>query len=115
MFRWAVSYELLPGGVYEALRTVEALRAGRTSAAESVPVPPVDTVHVKVIQNFVSRQVWAMVRLQLYTGMRPGEVCQLRPCDLDTSNEKVWVWRPRHHKTAHHSKRRVIRVNAIVS
>ena len=46
------------------------------------------------------RRSRAMVEVQLLTGMRPGEVCQLRPCDIDTAGP-VWVFRPRQHKTRH--------------
>ena len=34
-----------------------------------------------------------MVKIQRLTGCRPGEVCQLRPMDLDRSGE-VWTYRP---------------------
>ena len=48
-----------------------------------------------------------MVRFQRLTGCRPGEVCQLRPMDLDRSGE-VWQYRPASHKTEHHGRERVI-------
>src|SRR5262245_48777416 len=41
MFRWAASEELLPVAVYQALRTVESLRRGRTEARETAKVKPV--------------------------------------------------------------------------
>jgi len=50
-----------------------------------------------------------MVRLQRFTGARPGEVCSLRPCDLDRSAQ-VWFYRPCEHKTEHHDKDRVIAI-----
>jgi integrase len=53
--------------------------------------------------------VQAMVRLQLHTGMRPGEACALRACDLDTAGT-VWVYRPARHKTAWRGKARVVAV-----
>ena len=37
-FKWGVGAELIPSTVYEALRTVPALRAGRSDAKESDPV-----------------------------------------------------------------------------
>ncbi len=43
VFKWAVSEELLPSSVYEALRTVAALSRGRTDAVETEPVKPVAT------------------------------------------------------------------------
>lgn len=48
-----------------------------------------------------------MVRVQVLTGMRPGEVTIMRGCDLDTSG-RVWVYRPASHKTEHHSRERMI-------
>ena len=48
-----------------------------------------------------------MIRFQRLTGCRPGEVCILRPCDVDTSGE-VWAYRPESHKTEHHGRDRVI-------
>jgi len=48
-----------------------------------------------------------MVELQMLTGMRPGEVCILRPMDVDRRG-KVWLYRPADHKTAHHGHKRVV-------
>jgi integrase len=48
-----------------------------------------------------------MVRLQLETGMRPGELVVMRPCDIDMSGA-VWLYRPGHHKTQHHGHERIV-------
>ena len=48
-----------------------------------------------------------MVRFQRLTGARPGEVCQLRPCDVERGGE-VWQYRPESHKTQHHGRERII-------
>jgi integrase len=48
-----------------------------------------------------------MVRVQRLTGMRPAELCMLRPRDLDRSSD-VWLYRPASHKTQHHGRDRVI-------
>jgi integrase len=48
-----------------------------------------------------------MIELQRLTGMRPGEVCIMRACDLDTTGA-VWLYRPQTHKTQHRGKHRVI-------
>jgi integrase len=106
-FKWAVENELIPPAVYQALRAVEGLKKGRTGAKEGSPVRPVADDQVEAVRPFVSRQVWAMIELQRLTGARPGEVCMMRTCDLDTSG-KVWTYRPESHKTEHHGKDRVI-------
>ena len=48
-----------------------------------------------------------MVRFQRLTGCRPGEVCSLRPCDLDRSAD-VWAYRPAGHKTEHLGRERIV-------
>jgi hypothetical protein len=42
VFKWAVSQELLSSDIHHALTTLAPLKAGRTEAAESDPVRPVD-------------------------------------------------------------------------
>ena len=51
--------------------------------------------------------MWAMIQLQMVTGMRPTEVCIMRGCDIDTTRE-IWTYTPASHKTQHHGHRREI-------
>jgi integrase len=88
-----------------ALQAVPGLKKGRTEARESEPVKPVPDASVEAVRPFVSAQVWAMVQLQRLTGMRPGEVCIVRSCDIDTSG-RTWVYTPESHKTEHDGKQR---------
>jgi integrase len=69
-----------------------------------VPVPEAD---VDATLPHLSRHVRAMVELQLLTGMRPGELCALRTCDVDRGG-KLWTYSPAAHKTQHHGHARVI-------
>jgi hypothetical protein len=50
MFKWGVSEELVPPGVYEALRAVSGLRKGRSEARERPPVAPVPDADVGAIR-----------------------------------------------------------------
>lgn len=102
MYRWAVSYELIPLDVYQRLKTIEPLRSQRRK-----PVGPAPMEAVSAVRNHVSDQVRTMIDLQLLTGMRPGEVCAIRPCDI-TMNNHVWIYQPETHKTAHHGHERII-------
>jgi integrase len=108
-FKWAVENELLPANVLQALAAVPGLQAGRSAAAETAPVGPVADEHVAATLPFVRPEVAAMVRVQLLTGMRPGEVCGLRPADVDTGGD-VWTYTPPQHKTAWRGKRRVVAI-----
>lgn len=107
MFKWGVENELVSPVVYQSLQAVSGLRKGRSPARENKPVKPVPESHIEEIRLFVSQQVWAMVQLQLLTGMRPGEVVILRSCDIDTQG-KLWTYIPESHKTEHHGHARVI-------
>jgi len=106
-FKWAVANEFIPSQVYQALQSVPGLQQGRSSAPESNPVKAVPTELIESTLKHVNRFVAAMIRLQLYTGMRPAEVTIMRPCDIDRS-DKIWIYRPFTHKTEHHGKERLI-------
>jgi len=86
---------------------VAGLQEGRTAARETQPVGPVALDIVEKTLPFLSRPVAGLVRLQLLTGMRPGEACLIRGRDLTTS-EETWTYEPASHKTAHHGKRQLI-------
>jgi integrase len=109
VFRWAVEQEMIPASVYQGLVAVRGLTRGRSGARETEPVTPVAEAVVNETLPFLNRHVAGMVRTQLYTGMRPGEVCAMRACDIDTSSS-VWLYRPGRHKTEHHGHPRVVAV-----
>lgn len=107
IFKWAASREFLPVTVYQSLRTLEPLRRGCTDVREGRRVLPADLNHVVAVRKAVAPPVAAMINLQLLTGMRSGEVCRIRPCDINMSG-KVWSYEPREHKTSYHGKQRTI-------
>lgn len=107
MFRWATENELIPPAVFQGLQAVMGLKSGRTEAPESEAVKPVPETHINAIQPYVSRQVWALIQLQLHTAARGGEILKLRAIDIDTTGN-VWLYRPADHKTAHHGHQRTI-------
>lgn len=104
MFKWGIPRELAPAPVYAELQALDGLRV-RRSADDRVKPAPMD--HVLAVKSHVSRQVWAMVSLQLHTGARPGEICAMRAVDIDMSSNP-WEYRPTEHKTQHLGKDRVI-------
>ena len=97
LFAWAVAEELVPPSVDHGLRAVQMLKRGRTAAPELPKIKPVSTEVVEATLPYMSPVVADMVRFQRLTGARPGEVCVLRPCDIDRSG-KVWSFKPIRHK-----------------
>ncbi len=105
IFKWASAQEKVPGETYQALQSVGGIKRGRTNAAETAKVQPVADKDIEAIRPFVSRQIWALVQLQLLTAARGGELVKLRPVDIDMEGE-VWIARPQDHKLAYKEKAR---------
>ena len=82
-FKWGVSKELVPVAVHQALLAVPGLKRGKTEAREPEPVGPVPEAVVDATLPHLSPVVADMVRFQRLVGCRPGEVCSLRPCDVN--------------------------------
>ena len=93
LFRWATENELAPPSVYHGLQAVAGMKQGRWDAREAEPVKPVLEERVRPVLPYLSPQVKAMIELQLLTEMRPGEVCQMGSCDVDT-NGRLWRYKP---------------------
>jgi integrase len=107
IFKWAVAQGLIPAEVAHGLTTVQGWRKSHCPARESKPVTAVDAKLVGATLPHLHPVIRAMVEFQRYTGCRPNEVCQLRPCDVDRTGD-VWIYTPQHHKTEHHDKSRTI-------
>jgi integrase len=107
IFAWGVENELIPPAVAHGLREVKALSKGRCEAPETDPVLPVDDETIRATLEHLRPMFRVMVRVQLLLACRPGELVQMRPCDIDMSRD-VWVYRPSSHKTQHHDKTRII-------
>lgn len=108
VFRHAISRELIDVNVLIRLDTLEPLKAGQTTAPEPEPVRPVDLEHVRATAKYLSPVVSAMIRVQAATGMRPSELCNIRPMDIEKRTDGVWLYRPPKHKTSHRGKSKVV-------
>ena len=106
---WAAEEELVGPEILVGFKAVRPLRRGRSRAKEGKRVHPVEWPAVEAVLDRVSPPVAGLLELMWYTGMRPGEACQLRAADLDRSGA-VWFYRPRSHKTMHLGRERVIAI-----
>ncbi len=107
MFRWAVGQELVEASVWERLKSIEPLREGQTEAHENSPIKPVALADVRATAKELPPVLKAMVRIQIATGMRPNELCTMKPSDIDRSGTE-WMYRPLHHKNKRKGKLRAI-------
>jgi integrase len=107
MFRWAAGEGRISPTIPQSLAMIPSLRKGKTEARETDPVLPLHDLTIALTLVRLNAIVADMVRLQRLTGMRPGEVCMIRPRDIDRTGE-VWEYRPESHKTQHRGKQRII-------
>jgi len=107
LFKWAAREDLLPVEVYHHLDLVEGLRRGEYRVRETTPVTAVTDELVEKTLALLSPIVADMVRVQRWTGMRPGEVCGMTWREIDTDGQ-CWIYRPESHKNAHRGRNREI-------
>ena len=103
-FSWGAVKQFYPPAVALGLKVLPGLKAGRSKAPESPPIEPVDRAVVNATLPHLPGPVADMVRLQLLAGLRPSEVCTIRPADVDRSGDGVWVYTVQDNKCAHHGK-----------
>ncbi len=65
------------------------------------------TFSVPAVLPYVAPPVAAMIRLQMLTATRPGEIVVMRAIDIDMSGD-VWVYEPHTHKNRWRGHRRQI-------
>lgn len=104
IIHWGSSEDLIPESVYHGVLLLKGLKKGRCECPESVPVESVPLDAFKKTLEFCSSIIADMARIQYLAAMRPGEICQLRAIDIDTSGE-IWEYNYKSHKTSHSKDR----------
>ena len=94
-FKWGRFKGLVKRKVLRQLKGVEALQAGRSPAVDnpkkrSVPKEDIKATFPHLHADPERRRVLtAMIRFQLRSGLRPGELCAMKPGAIDRRG-KVW-------------------------
>jgi len=107
--KWSVAAGMMPTENYVAIKCVDPLKRGRTEATEAEPIKPVAVELVKATYPHLTKVVADMVRFQMLSGCRPGEVVKITPGMIDRT-AKVWTIKLTEHKTAYRGKSRTIYV-----
>lgn len=110
VFRWAVSLELVPASVVQALATLDPIAAGETEAPESRERRAIPEADLKAVRNVLDGVYRDLFDLMLLTGSRPGELVSLTVGDVDQTGD-VWRAGLRSHKTRHMGKSRTLFFN----
>lgn len=126
-FSWLVKEEIVPPDNLAIMREVSFIKE-QDGVRESPRVTPVSPAVVEATLAGCHPILQSMIRLQQITGMRPGEICAMRRCDISTlpterlslpkSNYEVaareidgvavWLYVPASHKTLWKRKPRVV-------
>lgn len=107
IFRWGVEHELVPPSVITGLGAVAGLRRGSSEVREAKIVKPVDDATLTATLPHLPPPVANLVQLLRLCGARVGELCRMRPVDIDQTGE-TWIYRPIRHKTASRGHARAI-------
>jgi integrase len=102
--RWCCAQELMPAEQYHKLQSVQNLKPGKHGAPRAKKVRPVDFADVQAVLPFVKPVIRDMILVQFACGMRPQDVTNIRPCDIQTDGE-IWLYRPHAHKNAWRDKK----------
>lgn len=101
MLKWGSTHKFVPGTVLPEIEAVPALRKGR-SIMPGVPAPregkpkveEAPRASIRAARRHLSRTLRIMLDLQLVTGMRPNEVCNISPQFLShTKRRDVMIYR----------------------
>jgi integrase len=108
---WGVSRGMVPAATADALAHVPTLRAGRSKARLNRKKQPADDGDLNNVIEHIERTpkfrpFAGALRLQRLTGMRPGEVLEMRPRDIDRTSTPWAYVPPSGGKTLHHGKPR---------
>jgi integrase len=91
-------------------KVYRGLPAFRSSARETDPVEPVEWAIVERTLQHLHEPWKSMVLLQWYTGMRPGEVCNLTISEVRRTGDPWIIDKGKNHKTAWRKKQRRLAV-----
>jgi integrase len=101
VFRWGVSYKLVPANVHHELKTLMPIKKGEYDLPESRKRPIVSLADIEKTLAKLSPVIRAMVIIHLATAARPTEVCEMRIENIDRQSENLWAVKLDHHKTDH--------------
>lgn len=104
MVKWASANEIIPPEHFHKLAAFDLASVVPQKARRASPVTAIDFRVVRATLPFLSDPVRSMVPVQALCGMRPQDVCNIRPMDIDRSHT-VWVYEPVEHKNTHRGQR----------
>lgn len=97
LWRWAERKGYVPDGRWAHLCALPGLGRNDASVRHTAARKACSWDELSLVLPHCVRPVRAILLLLWHTGMRPGDACLMRACDVERSGE-VWVYRPATHK-----------------
>ena len=98
VFDWGGEEEIIPADITNAVKLVKPLKSGHTSAVEYDDIKPVSDETVQKTLPYLNQQYQDMIIVQRRISGRPQDIINMRPCDVDRSDD-LWVYCPFTYKT----------------
>ena len=113
VFRWGATKKLVSYKIVAELALVPALQYGEALHENDEREDASPEAIIATIRHLKEPQFIDMVILQVLTGMRPSELCNLKAgeikkCFCRKTGKNVWTFVPYHHKTKWKGKKRSI-------
>ena len=106
VFRWGEPRRLVPPGKYLQLKAIAPLLPG--TGREPIEREDVPYEVVERTLPYLLPVYQAFIRILMLTGARPSEILRMKIADIERRQTEIWVFSPKHHKTARKNKRRII-------
>ena len=107
LFRWGVEQGIVPGATWHELSAFRGLPKGRSGVRDNAPVEAVTWAQVEATLAHLVPTFVDLVRLQWWSGVRPGEALALTRRQLETSGS-TWLFRLARHKGSWRGRERVV-------
>ena len=112
IWKWAAEEGLVKAEAAAVVALLRPLQRNRSQARETEKVRAIDRSVVEATLPYLPLPVRLMVQVQMLTGMRPEEVREMRPRDLDRRGE-IWVYDlTDRHKMAYKTREKRIYIGA---
>jgi integrase len=119
IWRWGLGRQFVKPEQVQGLEEIQALRMGDTNAPDNHKRSRVTKDELFKVVEVVNSVVGDMLKLIWYTGMRPYEVCEMRPYDIVCEDPECWLYIPGRdrtpvgkHKTTRYERIKVIPLTA---
>ncbi len=94
IWKWGMGRCIVTAEQVQGFEEVKPLRIGTSLAPDNVKRKRITEEELEKVINCLGSVVGDMLRIIWYTGMRPNEVCKMRPYDIIRDDQDCWLYIP---------------------